>query len=114
VSGSVVLIFRAASAAGSGGFGLRPASRRVLGFPGGSPGEVGPIGELLVGLLVLQLLLAAAQSLSARARISQLGRQLVASRLAKPLVLVGVRLCGLAEYLFDLDTDRGVAARRPP
>jgi hypothetical protein len=70
------------------------------------------VGGLLVGLRLLELLLAAAQTLAARARIGELGRQLVAARLAEPLVLGRVRLGGLGEHLLGLLPDRGVAACR--
>jgi hypothetical protein len=85
----------------------------VLSLPGGSPGEIRLVGRLLLALRLLQLGLAAAQPLPARARVSELERQLVAARLAQAPVLLGVRLRGLGEHPLDLRPDRGVAARRP-
>lgn len=85
----------------------------MLLLPGGSPGEIGPVGRLLAGLRLLQLRLAAAQPLPARTRITELDRQLIATRLAEALVLLGVGLGGLGEHPLDLRPDRGVASRRP-
>ena len=70
------------------------------------------MGRLLVRLLLLQLLLAAAQPLPPRARIDELGGQLIAARVAEALVLGGVRASGFGEDPLDLLTDRRVAARR--
>jgi len=84
----------------------------VLGLPGATPREIGLIRRLFVGLRLLQLLFAAAQPLPPRARVDQLGRQLIAARLSEPLILGGVRVRRLCEHPFDLLPNRGVAARR--
>src|SRR5206468_123112 len=91
---------------------LAPAElASVFGLPGGPPGEILVMGGLLVRLLLLQLLLTAAQPLPPRAPIDEPGRQLIAARLAEPLVLGGVRPSGLDEDPLDLLTDRRVPAR---
>lgn len=63
-------------------------------------------------LLALELVLAALEACAARARISELGGQLVAAAVAEALVLGGVGRGGLAEDLLDLVADRRVAAVR--
>ena len=63
-------------------------------------------------MAAIQLLPAAAQPLPPRARIDELGRQLIAARVAEALVLGGIRPSGFDEDPLDLLTDRRVAARR--
>jgi len=86
----------------------------VLGLPVGAPGEVGLVVGLLLGLLRLELLLAAPQPLAARPRVGQIGRQLVAARVAEPLVIFGVGVGRLLENPLDLLTDRAIALGRLP
>ncbi len=108
-----MFIFRPASAAGSGGVGLRTRQPPpVLSLPGRSPLEIRLISLPFIGLRPLQLLPAAVQSLPARARVHELGRQLVAARLSEELILGRVRIRRLREHALDLLPDRGVAARR--
>ena len=108
-----MLILRSASAAGSGRgrFATRQPAP-VLGFPAGSPGEVGLVGGLLLGLRLLELLLTAAQPFPPRPNVDQLGRQLIATYLPEPLIFGGVRIGGFGEHPVDLQADRCVTARR--
>jgi hypothetical protein len=102
-SESVVLILRSVSAAGSAGVGLRSASLRPCSrSQAARPARFGLVDSLLLGLLLLQLLLAAAQPLPARAPVRELGRQLVTACVAEYLILGGVRFRGLAEHPLDL------------
>jgi hypothetical protein len=82
----------------------------VLGLPVGAPGEVGLVVGLLLGLLHLELLLAAPQPLAARPRVGQIGRQ----RVAEPLVIFGVGVGRLLENPLDLLADRAIALGRLP
>ena len=100
-----MLIVRCASAPGRARTACDRRACAVLGFPLGSPGEIGLIGAA-AGLLGLELLAAATQPLAARAAIGQLGRQLVAARLPEALVIGGVGLGGLLEHRLDLLADR--------
>ncbi len=84
----------------------------MLVLPGGSPGEIRLVACLLVGLLPLELLLAAPQPLSPRARISQFARQLIAARVAEALILVSIRSRRLGEHPLDLVANRRVGTRR--
>ena len=84
----------------------------MLGFPAGSPGEVGLVGGLLLGLRLLELLLTAAQPFPPRPNVDQLGRQLIATYLPEPLIFGGVRIGGFGEHPVDLQADRCVTARR--
>ena len=86
----------------------------MLGLPIGAPGEVGLVVGLLLGLLRLELLLAAPQPLAARPRVGQIGRQLVAARVAEPLVIFGVGVGRLLENPLDLLSDRAIALGRLP
>jgi hypothetical protein len=80
----------------------------VLRLPLSPTPEMLAVSLLGAGLLGLELLAAAAQSCEPAPTVDQLARQLIAARLAKLLILAGVRLGGLTEDPLDLFTNRRV------
>jgi hypothetical protein len=61
-------------------------------------------------MLSLKLGLRAPQRVASRRRVSQLGRQLVAARIAVKLVLGGIDLRALTKVALDVCADRLIAA----
>ena len=84
----------------------------MLELPLGAPEKVGLILGLLLGLLGLEFGFAASKPLATGVRGGQLGRQLVAARLADGLIVVGVSPGRLLERLLDVLTDRVVGLGR--
>ena len=107
LSGSVVLIACVASASGG-----RDGRAAVLEFPFGTPGKIGLMFGLILGLLGLELLRAPEHAAGGvRSGVGKLRRRLVATRLAEPLV-VGISPGGLFESLPDLLADRPIGLGR--